>query len=175
MLRCRAACAAVPLPAKPITPLLHPRLLLQLPYGPTSRQYAWAAAQLAAVDHAATPWLVVLMHGAPRTTYAPTNVAFGLFKASPLFLSYWCACVCAPSSAHLGAPTPANPTLPTQLDAPLWGLSTAPARCHSHFSRAGWMAGWLQELEEFMGYYEPLFNQANVDMVSLPACASLAS
>jgi hypothetical protein len=37
------------------------------------------------------------------------------------------------------------------------------------------MAGWLQELEEFMGYYEPLFNQANVDMVSLPACASLAS
>ena len=73
-------------------PLLHPhpRPLLQLPYGPTSRQYAWAAAQLAAVDHAATPWLVVLMHGAPRTTYAQTGVAFGLFKASPLFLGDCC-------------------------------------------------------------------------------------
>lgn len=31
------------------------------------------------------------------------------------------------------------------------------------------LAGWLQELEEFMAYYEPLFNQANVDLVS-PHC-----
>lgn len=43
-----------------------------LPYGPTSRQYRWAAQQLVAVDRTATPWLLVLMHGAPRTTFVPS-------------------------------------------------------------------------------------------------------
>lgn len=63
-----------------LTPVCHaptpPFLCVQLPYGPTSRQYRWVADQLAAVDRAATPWLLVLMHAAPRTTYAPS------FKAS---------------------------------------------------------------------------------------------
>ncbi len=50
---------------------------LQLPYDPASPQYRWAAAELEAVNRTETPWLVVLMHGSPRTTYAES---WGLWK-----------------------------------------------------------------------------------------------
>lgn len=50
---------------------------LQLPYDPASLQYRWAAAELASVNRTDTPWLVVLMHGSPRTTYGE---GWGLWK-----------------------------------------------------------------------------------------------
>ncbi|PRW60148.1 Purple acid phosphatase 15 [Chlorella sorokiniana] len=58
-----------------------------LPYGPTSQQHRWAAAQLAAVNRTSTPWLLVLMHGAPRTTFVPSFQVLEEFMSffEPLF------------------------------------------------------------------------------------------
>ncbi|EFN53514.1 hypothetical protein CHLNCDRAFT_58566 [Chlorella variabilis] len=58
-----------------------------LPHDPASQQYKWAAAELAAVDRTATPWLVVVMHGAPRTTYAPPWG--GMFKELEEFMAHY--------------------------------------------------------------------------------------
>lgn len=63
---CGRAFCSTPLELLPFLPCL------QLPYGPSSQQYRWAAAQLAGVSRTATPWLLVLMHGAPRTTFVPS-------------------------------------------------------------------------------------------------------
>ncbi|PSC73849.1 purple acid phosphatase 15-like [Micractinium conductrix] len=57
-----------------------------LPYDPSSPQYKFAAAELAGVDRTAMPFLLVLTHGAPRTTYGPE---FGLFKELEEFMSFY--------------------------------------------------------------------------------------
>lgn len=72
---CKAALPRAALRRLPFShpaPPASPTPCLQLPYGPTSRQYRWAAQRLAAVNRTATPWLLVLMHGAPRTTFVPS-------------------------------------------------------------------------------------------------------
>lgn len=40
-----------------------------LPYGPGSRQLEWFRAELARVDRARTPWLLVAIHASPLNTY----------------------------------------------------------------------------------------------------------
>lgn len=57
-----------------------------LPYSPASRQFRWAAAELAAVDRTATPWLVVIMHSAPRMSY---GTDWGMFKELEEFMSFY--------------------------------------------------------------------------------------
>lgn len=124
-----------------------------VPYGPASRQYKFASAALASVDRSATPWLLVLMHGAPRTTY---GTPYGLFKV----LGDLCfpVCVLAPctcTAARRQRSIPIN-----------WHSQDARDIPHiPHTQQAHIPLPAAQELEEFMSFYEPLFYRAQVDMV----------